>query len=148
MIKTRPVRCQQRTAGPESTLYRTQPRNYENSPNHLIQNLRAGEIYLLPTHPRIHLLNQNDQSMPTARRTFPTSRAAYVAPNHINPPPHIKREMFDHLKRQNTEHRASELFNGTTDCIQLPAIAPRLNKSFTIDLSSPVLQSITGGTHE
>ena len=144
MIKTKPVRCRQRTAGPESVLYQTQTRDYDYSSNHLIQNLRAGETYLLPTHPRIQLFNQNDQLILPARRTFPTNRAAYVAPGHINLPPHIKRAMFGHLKHRNTEHWADELFNGTTDCIQLPAITPRPNKSFTIDLTSPVLQSITG----
>lgn len=119
MIKLQIIRFRQRAAGPESVIHRTQDSNYQYASNHIFQNLRARENYLVPG---------------SARRTIPSNRVAFSTPDHINLPPHIKRGMFVHLKKLNTEHWVNELLNGTQECAQLPAIKPRPNHSVTINL--------------
>ena len=130
MIKTKPVRCQQQFASRRSILYSSAYRDDDRSVVHYAGNPRAGESY---------------QPTPLTFRTIPISCAFDALPDFVDLSSDIQAALVDRLKHRNTEHWASELFNGTTDCIQLPAITPRSNKPFTVDLSSPVLQSITGG---
>ena len=143
MIKPRPVRFKQRSAGNETILLRTQTSDYDYTSVYLISNHRANEEYLIPQ--RITpSLEQRYQPVQTARRSVPNCRAAYSAPTHVTLPTSAQESMVANLKELNTEHWANQLFGATTDCIQLPAIKPRPDKLITTGLT----QSITGGTDE
>ena len=135
MIKPRPVRFRQQSAGNESILLRTQPRDYDYTAVYLVQNRNANEEYLIPQR-STPSLDQRYQPIQTARRSVPDYRAAYSAPAHITLPTFVQRNMVDHLKQHNTEHWTNQLFGATADCIQLPAIEPRPDRSFTIDLAT------------
>lgn len=121
MIKPRPVRFKQRSAGNETILIRTRTSDYDYTSVHIISNRNANEEYL------------------AARRSVPNCQAAYSAPAHVTLPTSTQESMLANLKEQNIEHWANQLFGATTDCTQLPAIKPRPSKLLTIDLT----QSIT-----
>jgi hypothetical protein len=129
MIKPRPVRFEQRSAGNETILLRTRASDYDYTVVYLVSNRNANEEYLLPR------LDQRYQPTQAARKSVPNRRAAYSAPAHITLPTSTQESMLANLKEQNIEHWANQLFGATTDCIQLPAIKPHPSKPFTIDLT-------------
>lgn len=144
MIKPRPVRLRQRSAGNETILIRTQTSDYDYTSVHIISNRNANAEYLVPqrvipkfgqSYQPIQLI----QSVQKTRRSVPNCRAAYSAPAHVTLPTSAQENMVANLKELNTEHWANQLFGATTDCIQLPAIKPHPSKLLTIDLT----QSIT-----
>lgn len=148
MIKTKPIKFKQRSAGNETILIESA----EDYPRRAVlfvgRNQFGQRSYRVPVMTAITL--ENHELLPTMTTvTVKTKTAPRAGVERLISHAQLMRHRYPQaliqnivdtiiprdMKKANTLHWISELVDGTTDCASLPAIAPREQIEVVVNLA-------------